>query len=68
MPAYKFTAKRGQLNRKDVALGAGSAEAQPETLSVNIDVTSATSLRKRDVLDMLEAVKNRIFSGPWPPA
>lgn len=67
MAAYKFTVKRGALNRKDVAVAAGDAEAQGETLSVNIDVTNATSLGKRDALDMLDAVKAKILSSPWPP-
>lgn len=67
MAAYKFTVKRGELNRKDVIIAAGSAEAQGETLSVNIDATNATSLGKRDALDMLDAVKAKILAEPWPP-
>lgn len=67
MAAYKFTVKKGQLNGKDVAVVSGSAEAQGETLSVNIDVTNATSLGRRDVMHMLDAVKDKIQNGPWPP-
>lgn len=67
MAAYKFTVKRGQLSGKHVAVASGSAEAQGETLSVNIDATNATSLGRRDVLHMLDAVRNKVLSGPWPP-
>lgn len=67
MAAYKFTVKLGALNGKDVAVATGSAEAQGETLSVNIDATSATSLGRRDVLHMLDAVRDKVLSGPWPP-
>lgn len=67
MAAYKFTVKRAGLNRKDVAIASGTAEAQGETLSVNIDATSATSLSKRDICDMLDAVKAKVLASPWPP-
>lgn len=64
MAAYKFTAQRGKLHGKDVAVAAGSAEAQSDTISVNIDVTN---LRKADVLHILTGIFNKIQSGPWPP-
>jgi hypothetical protein len=67
MAAYKFTVKLGALSGKDVAVASGSSEAQGETLSVNIDVTNATSLKKRDILHMLDAVRDKVHSGPWPP-
>lgn len=67
MAAYKFTVQRGKTNGKDVVVATGSAEAQGETLSVNIDVTNATSLGRRDVLHMLDAVRDKVLSGPWPP-
>jgi hypothetical protein len=67
MSAYKFTVQRGKLNGMDVAVATGSAEAQGETLSVNIDVTNATSLARRDVLHMLDAVRDKVLTGPWPP-
>lgn len=67
MAAYKFTVQRGKLSGQNVAVASGTAEAQGETLSVNIDVTNATSLGRRDVLHMLDAVRDKVLSGPWPP-
>lgn len=64
MPAFKFTAKRGALHLKDVAVAAGAAEAQSDTISVNVDVTN---LKKADVVHMLEGIKAKILSGKWPP-
>ncbi len=67
MPAYKYTAKRGETNRAQIAIAAGAAEAQPETISVNIDVTSATSLARGDVIILLDNIKAKILAEPWPP-
>jgi len=64
MATAKFTIKRGQVDLKDVAVAAGSAEAQTETLSVNIDYTAMT---RGDVLWMLDEVKQKIQAGLWPP-
>lgn len=67
MAAYKFTVRRGALAKAQIAVAAGTDEAQGDTLSVNIDVAASNGVRKADVLAMLEAVKDRIFAGPWPP-
>ena len=64
MPSYKLTMQRGKPERKNVAIAAGTAEAQTNTLSVNID---STGLRKVDVLIMLAAVEQQIIASPWPP-
>lgn len=64
MATAKFTVKRGALNRKDVAVSAGTAEAQTDTMSLNIDFTA---IRKAQVVEMLTALQNKILSGPWPP-
>lgn len=64
MAEYKFTVKRGATNRAQVAVAAGAAEAQSDTLSINIDVTAMT---RGDVITMIDAAKAAIIAGPWPP-
>lgn len=64
MATAKFTVQRGKVELKDVALSAGSAEAQSDTLSVNIDFTNMT---KGEAMTLLDEVKQKIFSLPWPP-
>lgn len=60
----KFTAKRGRVDVKDVTVAAGSAEAQSDTISINIDVTNLT---KGDALMLIEQIESAIHAGPWPP-
>lgn len=64
MAAYKFTMQRGKTALKDVTVAAGTAEAQSDTMSLNIDVTKLT---KGDALIQLEAIRQRIHAGKWPP-
>ena len=64
MATAKFTIQRGKNDLKDVTVAAGSAEAQSDTLSVNVDYTNAT---KGEFLMMLDEVKQKIHAGPWPP-
>lgn len=64
MPQAKFTVQLGKVDLKDVAVAAGSAEAQSETLSVNIDFTN---MARGQVLLLLDEVKQKIHAGPWPP-
>ena len=64
MATAKFTIQRGKIELKDVAVEAGAAEAQSDTLSVNVDYTKLT---KGDVLFMLDEVKQKIAAGKWPP-
>lgn len=61
----KLTAKRGQTEPKDIVIAAGSAEAQSDTISLNIDVTKLT---KGDALIMLDKVKQQVHRASWPPA
>jgi hypothetical protein len=64
MATAKLTIKRGAgLSAKDIALAAGTAEAQSETISVNIDYTKLT---KGEAILMLEGVKQYIQRAPWP--
>lgn len=67
MAAYKFTVRRGALAKAQIAVATGADEAQGDTISINIDVAASNGIRKADVLAMLEAAKDKIFAGPWPP-
>jgi hypothetical protein len=60
-----FTAKRGQVQLKDVAIGAGSAEAQSDTMTLHVDVTNMT---KGDAIILAEAILQKIHATNWPPA
>lgn len=64
MAAYKFTSQRGKNNLKDVIVAAGAAEAQSDTISVNIDATKFT---KGDVLTQLDVIKQKIAASKFPP-
>lgn len=64
MATVKFTVRRGALALKDVTVAAGSAEAQSDTISLNIDYTNA---KKADVIHMLEGIKGKIHASKWPP-
>lgn len=60
----KFTAPRGQAELKDVVLGAGDAEAQSDTISINMDVTA---MGKAEALHLIDRIRNKIHASPWPP-
>jgi len=64
MAVFKLTMKRGaSLTAKDVTVAAGAAEAQSDTISVNIDQTKLT---KGEAILMLEAFKQQIQRAAWP--
>ena len=60
-----FTIKRGQGTLKGITRGAGVAEAQRDTMSLNIDTNLMT---KGDALIMLDQLVQKIHAGKWPPA
>lgn len=60
----KLTAKRGDNTLKSVTVAAGAAEAQSDTMSLNLDVTKMT---KGDALVQLDAIRAKIHAGKWPP-
>jgi len=60
----KFTMQRGKNGLKDVAVAAGSAEAQSDTISINVD---AKKITKGDALIMIDDIKRKIHAGGWPP-
>jgi len=60
----KFTAARGKVQLKDIAIAAGAAEAQSDTISINID---ATKLTKGEALILIDNIKAKIHAAKWPP-
>lgn len=64
MAQYKYTLQRGKTDLKDLTIGAGSAEAQSDTVSINIDVTNMT---RGDALMLIEQLEAFILRAPWPP-
>lgn len=66
MATFKLTVPRGGRDEKSVVVAAGSAEAQSDTMSLNVDFTN---LRRGEALIMIEALKMKIHGSPsWPPA
>jgi hypothetical protein len=61
----KFTGKRGKVEIADIAITAGSAEAQSDTVSINIDVTN---ISKGESLQLIDKIRDRIHAASWPPA
>lgn len=64
MAQAKFTGQRGKTGIEDIVIGAGAAEAQSDTISVNIDYTNIT---KGEVLLLLAKIRDRIHAASWPP-
>ncbi len=64
MAQVKYTVQRGKADLKAVAVAAGSAEAQTDTITVNID---ATKLTKGEAIAMIDAIGRKIHAGKWPP-
>lgn len=64
MAQYKFTAQRGKTDLKDITVAAGSAEAQSDTVSINMDVTN---ISRGEALLLVDAIQQQIQRGPWPP-
>lgn len=64
MGQYKFTGKLGESDRGEVEVAAGDAEAQSETVSVNIDVTNAG---RSEIITVLDRVRHKILTENWPP-
>lgn len=66
MANTKLTVQRGGRGEKSVVIAAGAAEAQSDTMSLNIDYTN---IRRGEALMMIEAIKMRIAGSPtWPPS
>lgn len=65
MAQYKFTAQYGATGLKDVAVAAGDAEAQSDTISVNID---HTNMGRAEAIHVIDKIKAKILAEDWPPA
>lgn len=64
MATFKVTAQLGKVDLKDVVVSAGSAEAQSDTISLNVDWTN---LNKGQLLILLKELEQKIFNLPFPP-
>lgn len=64
MATAKFTVQLGKVDLKDVVVAAGTAEAQSETISLNVDFTN---MARGQVLWLLDEIQQKILAGPWPP-
>jgi hypothetical protein len=64
MAAYKYTAKYGSTDRGQILVGAGDAEAQGDTISINIDVTN---MSRGEAMKIIEKIQQKIMAEPWPP-
>jgi hypothetical protein len=60
----KFTAQFGKTDPAQIAIAAGDAEAQTDTISINMDVTT---MRRDEVVMVLEKLTQRILSASFPP-
>jgi hypothetical protein len=60
----KLTAQRGKPELWQIALAPGSAEAQADTISINMDIGA---MAKGDAIILLEDMLIKIQNGKWPP-
>jgi hypothetical protein len=60
----KFTIQRGNHALKNIPVTPGSAEAQSDTISLNVD---ATHITRGDALLMIDELRQKIYAGNWPP-
>ena len=60
----KFTGQRGETGIEDIAVAAGAAEAQSDTISINID---ATNISKGEALMLIDKIRDAVHAAPWPP-
>lgn len=65
MAQYKYTASYGATDRGDVTIAAGDAEAQSDTVSINIDVTN---MSRAEVIHVIEKLEASILAESWPPS
>lgn len=65
MAQYKYTAKLGATDRGDIVIAAGDAEAQSDTISINLDVTG---MSRAEAIHVIEKIKASILAETWPPS
>ena len=61
---FKATGKYGQTDIEEIDIAAGDAEAQSDTISVNVD---ADTMSKGEALQLIDKIRDRIHAAPWPP-
>jgi hypothetical protein len=59
----KFTAVRGKPSLGDIAIGAGTAEAGRDVISLNID---ADKISKGEALVLIDSLKQAVHATRWP--
>lgn len=64
MAQYKYTAQYGKADRGDIVVAAGDAEAQSDTISINIDVTN---MSRGEIVHTIEKIKAKILAELFPP-
>lgn len=64
MAEFKYTLKYGANAGGTVAVGAGDAEAQSDTISINMDVTN---MSRAEAIHLIDKIKDGVLSKPWPP-
>ncbi len=62
---FKYTARYGATERGEITVAAGSAEAQSDTISVNIDLTT---MGRAEAIHVLDKIQAKILAEDWPPA
>lgn len=60
----KFTGQLGRTELADITIEAGDAEAQSDTISINIDVTA---MEKGAALMLIDTIRDAVHAAPWPP-
>lgn len=65
MAEFKYTASYGATDRKDITIAAGDAEAQSDTISINIDVTN---MSRGEVVHVVNKITAAILAEAWPPS
>jgi hypothetical protein len=64
MAVYKYTAKYGETQRGQIAVASGAAEAQTDTISINID---RTNMGRAEVIHVIEKITQKILAENFPP-
>lgn len=59
----KFTAQRGKPAKGQIAIAAGTAEAQTDTMSLNID---ANKISKGEALILIDNIRDVVAASKWP--
>lgn len=59
----KFTGQLGKTGLADITVGAGDAEAQNDTISINID---QGSMSKGEALMLIDKIRDKVHASDWP--